>query len=215
MTYRIYGTSKHSPLQISHALSALRVSHTLTVNRETRIVNKKRPQPRAVHVTDELAGYRKGAVNFIVASLAELGMTNYMPLAYQDLTDALKCALLSDSTINPKITKLSELDYVNLVAKPSLLNKIQTEIYKIQPYALRKQTQQTVLDYLNSRVSKKGLRDALSNNLKHETLLPLVLSAESLRNAVARLDKETPEEIAADTGHPTFELLYLSKERKK
>lgn len=214
MSYRIHATPRYSPWEISQALASLRVTHTVTSNRRTVRVNRRLAQPLAVHVTDDICGYRKGAVNFIVASLAELELTNFTPLTQKPLEAAIKEALLVKTTIVPEVRNLSAIDYVNMVAKPSLLNKIQTEIYKIQPYGLRKQTQALVLDYLNSRISKKGLRNALSNNLKHEALLPLVLSAESLRNAVARLAKETPEVIAADTGHPTFELLYLSKERK-
>lgn len=214
MTYRIYGTARHSTWELSNILRSLRVSHTVTTTKKTVKVNLGHPQPRHVHVTDELEGYRKGAVNFIVSSLAQLQTTNYFPLDANNLTQAVKAALLSKETLTPEVAHLSAMDYVNMVAKPSLLNKIQTEIYRITPYALRKQTQQIVLDYLNSRLSKKGVKNKLSSNLKLEGVLELVLSADSLRDAVARLSSETVEQVAADTGHPTFELLYLSKTRK-
>lgn len=213
MIYRIYGTARYSTWELSNTLRSLRVSHTVTTGKKTLRVALGHPQPRAVHVTDELEGYRKGAVNFIVSSLAQLQTTNYLPLS-GNVAEAVKAALLSKATITPEVKKLTALDYVNMVAKPSLLNKIQTEIYRITPYALRKQTQQVVLDYMNSRLSKKGVKEKLSSNLKLEGVLELVLSADSLRNAVARLPNESVEQVAADTGHPTFELLYLSKKRK-
>ena len=209
----VYSTSMYSPLEISYALSRLNVSHVLECRGVRKKITRPKPQPKAVYVTDSLTNYRPEAVNFIVSCIAELGLTNYTPLSSGTLEDVLKDALIKQVEIVPSVTVMSDMDYVNAVAKPSILNKIQTEVYRLNPYALRKQTHAIVLDYLNSKISKRKLKEVLSRNLKQEALLPLLLSADSLRNAVARLSKETPEEIEADTGHPTFELLYLSKER--
>jgi hypothetical protein len=178
-------------------------------------IKKPFDQPMPVHVSDSVKDYRAKTVNFIVASLAELSLTNFTSLQIEDnLLSSLKAALTKPVFIKPTFKVLTSMDYVNQVAKPSLLNKIQTEIYKIQPYALRKQTQVIVLDYFNNRISQRQLKQMMSNNLKQEAILPLLMQAQSLRDAVARLGKETVEEVAASTGHPTFELLYLSKERK-
>lgn len=210
----VYCTAWYSPLEISHTLAKLSVTHTLNVDRELRLIDRKKAQPLAVHVTQDIKDTRK-AVNFIVASAAELELTNYLPLPLDlSLKEAIKGALLEAKKIVPHVSRRSSMDYVNLVAKPSLLNKIQTEVYRIQPYPLRKQTQLIVLDYFNSKISVRRLKSILSDNLKHETLLPLLISATSLRDAVARLKSETVEEVSASSGHPTFELLYLSKERK-
>ena len=210
----VYCTSWYSPLEISHTLSKLSVSHTINVGRKIRFVNRKREQPLAVHVTQDVKDTRKG-VNFIVAAAAELELTNYSALpADMPLIDTLLDALIEAKMIIPKVVRRTSMDYVNLVAKPSLLNKIQTEIYRIQPYQLHKQTQLIVLDYFNSRVSVRQLKTLLADNLKHAALLQLLLKATSLRDAVARLKKESLEDVAATSGHPTFELLYISKERK-
>ncbi len=209
----IYGTSEHSIVEISYALSALRVSHDMIFKSHSARVNRRKVQPKHVIVTDNSKGFKKGCVNFITAPSSALDLTNW-PRLRGPLVESLKRALTTQVSVVPSTKILSYLDYVNLVAKPSVLNLIQTEVYKINPYALRKQTHQIVLDYLNSKISKRNLKDMLSKNLKHEALLPLLISADSLRNAVAMIGKKTVEEIAAETGHPTFELLYLSKERK-
>lgn len=215
MKYRIWASALHSPVQVSYALSELGVSHTLNSGGRKMRVTKAKVQPYAVHVTTVLRDYRANTVNFIVSSGAELATTNYPRLKDKlDIVEAVREALLSEKSVVPTVKVVSPMDYVHQVAKPSLLNKIQTQIYKIQPYGLRKQTQQLVLAYMASKITKAQIKKALSDNLKHEALLPLILSADSLRDAVARLPAETAEAVAADTGHPTFELLYLSKERK-
>jgi hypothetical protein len=217
MKYRIWGSVSHSPIAISYALAKLRVSHTLVSGKRTLVVDKKREQPVPVHVTPHLKDYRKGTVNFIVASAAELATTNYPLLSTlhtDSLIDEVREALLKRVEIVPAVTEMLPIDYVNQVAKPSLLNKIQTQIYKIQPYSLRKTTQHLVLGYLKSEISESKIRKALADNLKHEELLPLVLAARPLREAVARLAQEPLEKVAAESGYPTFELLYISKERK-
>ena len=211
--YIIYGTHEYSVVEISYALSALRVSHDVEFKSHSAHVDRRKTQPKNVVVTDNPKGFKKGCVNFITAPGAALDLTNW-PRLRGPIREALKKALIAQVSVVPSTKILSYIDYVNLVAKPSVLNLIQTEVYKINPYALRKQTHQIVLDYLNSRISKRNLKDMLSKNLKHEALLPLLLSADSLRSAVAMVGKKTVEEIEAETGHPTFELLYLSKERK-
>lgn len=215
MRYRVWASARYSTVELSFALSKLGVSHTINTGGRKMRVTKAKEQPMAVHVTSVLKDYKENTVNFIVASAAELATTNYLRMKdTQDLCAMVKTALLDEKMIVPTVKSVSPIEYVNQVAKPSLLNKIQTEIYRIQPYGLRKQTQQLVLAYMASKLTKAQIKKALADNLKHETLLPLILSADSLRNAVARLPAETPEAIAADTGHPTFEILYLSKERK-
>jgi hypothetical protein len=219
--YIVFCTSSYSPLEISISLRRLNISHSRNIGGAVKRVDRKRDQPLSVHVTDILTDFKPNTVNFIVAAKAELGLTNFVDVATVsngegDLDRLLVRALTNPKLIVPKIKVLTPMDYVHQVAKPSLLNKIQTEIHKIQPYALRKQAQALVLDFLNNRISDRQLKQAMSDNLKLEILLPKVLEASSLRDAVKRLKagKETVEEVAISTGHPTFELLYISKERK-
>jgi hypothetical protein len=101
-----------------------------------------------------------------------------------------------------------------MVAKPSLLNFIQTEMYKINPYALRKQTQAMILQFFNSQVATTTMIRFLQRSLKQDTLIPLIYQGVPLREAVARLKNETIEDVAKTSGYSTFELLYLSKVRK-
>lgn len=213
--YRIWGSVMFAPLAISKTLASLNVSHTIRSGSRLMRVNKGYEQPLAVHVTESLTDYREGTVNFIVSSAAALASTNY-PVLKGDIDKCVKAALLSRTLIVPEIRVISYMDYVDQVAKPSFLNKIQTQIYKIQPYKLRKEIQQLVLAYLASKVPKKKIKTVLADNLKLEELLRLIVSEEAgnLRAAVARTNSEGADAVSSDTGFPTFELLYLSKERK-
>lgn len=212
--YRIFCTSMYSPIEISYALAKLKVSHQLNAN--GTLLSMKKGSVTKGYISSNCRDYKKDAVNFIVSAGAELALTNFIPLATDvPLLKAVSAALKSDLKITPEIKQMDALDYVHQVAKPSLLNKIQTEIYKISPYQLRKQTQAQALAYLANKMSKRHLVRALSDNLKHEQLLPLLLAADSLRDAVAAVQAGgSVEEVAKQTGHPTFELLYISKERK-
>lgn len=213
--FRIWSTFMLSPLALSDELRSLNVSHKVDLgSRQKAQVDCGFAQPRAVIITVWQKGvpkYVEDAVNFIVAPQGMLKATNF-PLL-KDLA-GVKAALLSPRAIKPVVELPSPLGYVDAVAKPSILNKIQTQIYHIQPYKFRKEVQALVLAYMNSKVSTARLKRELKDNLKCELLLRLLIEASAHREAVARLKNQSVEQVALETGIPTFELLYLSKERK-
>lgn len=213
----VFATPVYSAWEISDALSQLRVSHSILVKKTTPplVRNLSRPQPKWVHVSASVYDLRRGSVNFITASYAELSLTNYPRFPESmDLDAGLRHMLQNPVLTAPSVTKMRPIDYVNQVSKPSLLNNIQTQVYKIQPYSLRKETQAMILDFFGSKISKKTMVYALRRSFKTAGLIPLMEQGLALRDAVARLKSESVEAVAQDTGIPTFDLLYLSKVRK-
>ena len=214
----IWATTQYSTWQLSDALTQLRVSHSIKEGARSpaRVIDCKKAQPKWVHLTTNVKNFRRTSVNFITASHAELSYTNFPRLpTSDDFLEVLKYALQYPVSVVPEVKQLTNLDYVELVAKPSLLNNIQTLVYKIQPYALRKEVQKLILQYFNSQISLRGVEHNLKRSFKTVGLIPYLREGVGLKTAVARLKAETVEAVAADTGFETFELLYLSKERKK
>jgi hypothetical protein len=221
---KAFGTARYSPLDISLELKRLKVSHSIKVrssipNRvcSEKLVNCKVPQPSWVHLTDSTDYLRNDAINFISASFSELALTTISKLPPRDsLSESLTESLTVDFLAYiPEKQVLSPMDYVNIVAKPSLLNAIQTTVYKINPYQLRKDIQEMVLQFLNSQLSVGQMKATLKANLKLEPLIPMLIEAIPLREAVARLKTEPVETVALETGFPSFELMYVQKVRKK
>ncbi len=209
MTAKVYGTSLYSVLDISETLKELKVSHWVKTK-------KYHAPPRgAVLVTDGVDLWERPFTNFIVSSAAELSLTNFPRLAGVGLKEDVAAALKQGRATRPQVRVLTHEDYVNWLAKPSVLNLIQTEMYRIQPYSLRKRTQQLILDFFNSRISPRALTRELQSNLKQEGLIPLINQAMYIRDAIARLDKEELGHVSETAGVPTFELLYLTRAGKK
>lgn len=211
----VWGSVAHSEWDISDALRELHVSHTVDPRDKTKacqIVNVGYPQPKHVHVTTTLKTVMPQAVNFIVASYGALSDTNIPNLPFareRGLEDALKIALRSLQTTSVKVTKLTHVDYINQIAKPSLLNKIQTEILRIQPYSLRKEVQALTLDYFNSKIAKKTIMSFLNRSLRLEKLRNVINLGDDLRAAVSLLSNMDAEAIQIQTGVPSFDIMYL------
>lgn len=214
---RIWGTANYSAWDISTVLRKLRVAHTIDSGEKhcpQKVVQPGLEVPK-VHVSPRVAGYRVGVVNFISASVAELSDTNFLPLVSTDLEAAVCHALRSPQAIVPDVKVWDASSYVDVIAHPSILNKIQTEVYRIQPYTLRKEIQALVLEFFNSRVGVRETMHILEKSVKTEKLKPVFKAALPLRAAVAMLKSKTAEQVAADTGFSAFELLYLTKAKKK
>jgi hypothetical protein len=173
----------------------------------------KRAQPRWVRIINDLTKAKAEDYNIFCASMSELELTNIPLIPKLELNLALQSVLQSEKLTKVDQRKLNPLDYVDLVAKPSLLNKIQTEVYKIQPYSLRKQVQSSILGFFNSTMSEHKLLNFLKRSYKTEGLIELIKQGHNLRDAVTRLRNgyESVEVIATDTNIPTFELLYLNR----
>lgn len=210
----VWGSSVHSAWEVSDALRALKVTHTVDPQDKTskvRRINMKRPQPKLVHVTSSLKGLRPNSVNFIVGSHSMLMQTNIPSLRGGiELDDAIRWALTTEHQVSVQSHAMSVVDFINHVAKPSLLNKIETEIHRIQPYALRKEVRALMLDFFNSRASDRAVSLFLSKSLRFEHLKSIILSGTDLKAAVARKKLgEDAELIAAETGVPAFDIMYL------
>ncbi len=200
---------------ISDHLRQLRVSHSIRGLPAPR--NMGYPQPKWVHVTDNIFDLQEGSVNFISASFAELSHTNIPRFPEFDqypIDVALKMMLESTQPEVEVIYNVpTAMEYVAMVSKPSLLNNIQTLIYKIQPYSLRKETQAMILRFFTGQVSKPAMIFFLKKSFKTGDLIPLIEGSDDLRNAVIRSRSEPAEEVAAETGIAAFDLIYLGKER--
>ena len=211
MIDRVFGTSMYSLVGLSRALKALRVSHTISVGTKVQYINCGMPQPSPVFLSNSLKKCRAGAVNFIVVSAAQLDLTNCRRLKAIPLLDSLKQALQCQPGLPLEVKKLAAMDYVNLIAKPSKLNLIQTGLLGIQPYELRKQANSAIVRYFRGVASARQVKPLMQRSPRLKELWEVVQSYEELRTAVARLADETPEKISEDTGIPTFELLYIMK----
>lgn len=214
-----WATPRFSVWELSNALSNLQVSHSFRVTNLTdpTVVNRGKPQPMWVHVTPNIADVQEGSVNFISAAYAVIGMSNIPTFPDPDqynLELALKVML--ESRRPPTKISVNEpraLDYVAMVSKPSLLNEIQTLIYKIQPYSLRKETQAMVLRFFQGKISRNAIVYFLRKSFKTAELISPIERGSTLREAVAASKVESVEAVAKRTGISTFDLIYLGKER--
>lgn len=212
----VWATAEHSLFELADTLDKLNVSYSVKHGGKETVVNNGHSQPKWVHLSSDLTSIKKNSVNFISSSYAELSLTNYPMFSSPNLYEHMKSMLVNPARLEEVIVrKMGVMDYVNSIAKPSLLNKIQTVIYKIQPYSLRKETQALVLDYFCSRISERKMLHTLRRSFKTAGLIPLIEQGSKMRDAVAQVASIPVELISEQTGIPTFELLYLSKQRKK
>ena len=203
--YRVWGCPTKSSFELSDKLASLMVPHTVRVGSSFAVVKGDRSV--VAYITDNPKKLKRDVVNFVVASYAELSFTNYPTLV------SVKGALRSKDEIKPIVKSMTAMDYVAVISKPSVITKIQTAIYRIQPYSLRKSTQALVLQFFNSQTSWRTLTTVLGRSYKTMPVLELVKEGARLRDAVQELKTKTPETVEAETGIPAFELRYVSKER--
>lgn len=212
----IWATPFYAPMEISDALSRLRISHSIGTRTKRRVVSKGYAQPKLVHVGTTLDSLVLEAVNFITAPASQIELTNYPMFPSITLEDALKVMLTSPRKIQPKVTKLTEVDYVDMVAKPSLLSKIQSAILRIQPYDLRKECNAMVLAYLNHEVGERKLKPYLNKSYKFEALKDLLGLAGDLREGTRLIQAGGDSQVVADSlGLPAFDLNYINSKRIK
>jgi hypothetical protein len=160
---------------------------------------------------------------FVCDSPSALSQCNVLCIT-ECTTERLSAALkLATAQPVPEGWKLQRneptiLDYVQTATKPSYLNHIQTALYRITPYALRKDVQYTTIAFLDGQISLKTLRVKLKSNYKLAELLELVgdPKAEELRRAVARFKATNMlDETAKEFNVETFEILYVVNSAKR
>lgn len=213
MKCEAYGTSMFSLAEISDALRYLNVEHVLRLkascSAELKVPGKGTSYSRVV-LTDDLTRVQANAVNFISASIAELSLTNAARLQALQIEDAVAEALKRGSVIEFTYKELTAIDYVDMIAKPSKLNAIQTELLRVQPYSLRKEANKAIIEYFRGG-SLKAMQQVMNKSSKLSRLAFHVKSNTELRGAVMRLKNESAEHVSADTGIPSFELLYVTR----
>lgn len=230
------------PLYMSEALKRLNVSHTITGYQGFRLLRldvygSARQQPawpvivdglRALHKIPTVLGSQFAQdyprlIYFVTDARAALASTNIGQHLWEDhrkeqtLEQAIKAFLWDTSTNNEEWTfqpsEPSVLDYVKIASKPSFLNDIQTTIYKITPYALRKEVQLMCISYLAGHLGPQPLKHKLKSSFKLSGLLDLMSSpkARELREAVGLLRTKTVDEVVKISGFQSFELLYVTR----
>jgi hypothetical protein len=68
-----------------------------------------------------------------------------------------------------------------------------------------------MLKFFRGTASVRMVSQIMRKSSKLTKLWELIQDYSELRDAVARLSTETPEQVSISTGIPTFELLYISR----
>lgn len=221
-----------SPLQVSDILTNLHVGHTL-ISGTMRAINTEKhlakEQPAWPVVLPSIAAIPKNTckmpnqILFVCDALALLSTCNIRLIKADAIYDSIRSALLY-AAANPvedwhlERREPSIQDYVSNATKPSFLNNLQTEIYRITPYDLRKQIQAQIIGYLAGVESRTKLLAKLASSHKLTKLAELVKDPKSvaLHNAVAQYKRtQAIEATALETGFETFEILYISNSSRK
>lgn len=218
-----------SPFDVSTSLADLGISHSLASNTLRSELSEKEhaeEQPAwpiilpSIKFVTRYTCDRRHQILLICDSLAQLSLTNIRILDPRDIHYSLKRAL-EHAVKNPferdwklETTEPTFEQYVKSATKPSFLNGIQTELYKITPYDLRKQVQGLVIGYLAGVESRTKLYAKLNSSYKLDRIKELLNDPKcgQLKHAVQMYTKGGDVEvIAMETSCPTFEILYLSK----
>lgn len=227
---QVYGVLA-SPLQLSAALSALNVSHVIidsSLKAVSRLKNMGYKQPALPVIVPSLTVFKRQRLTeekqimFVCGSLAELQCTNIRVIKdwRAHLCDSLEYAIANplprEWTLEIKEPTME--DFVHKATKPSFLNHVQAEIYKLTPYDLRKTVQALVISYLAGTESSTKLKQKLQSSYKLDRLRELMKDpkCQVLRDAVAdyrRIGDE--EQVAKAHGVETFEIMYLFKSSSK
>lgn len=221
-----------SPLEVSKIMTYLGVGHTLvtgTLRLKSKSKHLSRVQPAwpiilpSVRALERYTCKMDNQVLFICDALAFLSTCNLQIIKPQGMAENIKDAL-EYARLNPlegwklKIKEPSISDYVNNATKPSFLNDLQTQLYKITPYDLRKTTQNLIIGYLAGAEPKAKLIAKLKTSHKLDKIYELIKSpkTQALKDAVALFAKNQNIELTAlETGFETFEILYLTNSSKK
>ena len=227
---QVYGVLA-SPLQLSAELSALNVSHVIidsTLKANTRLKNMGYKQPALPVIVPSLTVFKRQRLGderqimFICGSLAELQCTNvrivkdWRKHLRKSLEYAIQNPLPSDWRLEVKEPTME--DFVHKATKPSFLNHVQAEIYKLTPYDLRKTVQALVISYLAGTESSAKLQQKLRSSFKLDRLRELMKDpkCQVLREAGADYRRIGDEEkVAKAHGVETFEIMYLFKSSSK
>jgi hypothetical protein len=155
----------------------------------------------------------------MASSFSQLAETN-IPLMRRpdqvlegsELEFMLKECLTSTRLVSLETATTSVVDFIHMVAKPSLLNKIETEIHRISPYPFRKEVKKTILDYFNGRIGISVVSKLLRKSLKLDALHGFMWSNDAMllkQGVEAVAQGQDPEAVGLRLNVPTFDILYL------
>jgi hypothetical protein len=224
-----------TPLQLSEAFTNLGISHcivsrignTLSLRREYvgNICADQYVWPvivNTVAAAKKLVPDRELEELFVCDSYPALANTN---LRTFNSTADLRFALWG-STFPPKLDETWSLsidepdiqDYVAQASRPSILNEIQTALYKITPYSDRKVVQEKIIHYLGGKLSFRVVNQLLRTSPKLEKLKQLIATPEvaELRYAIKRVTAGEDQEVVADEmGIEIFDISYIYSSVRK
>lgn len=214
-----------SPLQLSATLTNLNVSHvvvdsSLQARPTLKDVAKRQPAwPIVLPSVQALRRFRlpyERQVLYVCGSLAELQETNLRVIRdwRLHLTASLRHAVVSpfNSQWVPIIREQPIEDYVKTATKESFLNLVQTAIYELTPYDLKKTVQLMVVSYLAGELKWRPLQQKLNSSYKLERLKALMSDPQCavLKAAIVEYRKSSLEEIVAKQfGVEPFDILYV------
>lgn len=237
MILSAYGLVDVSPHELSTVLQNLRMSHTLVrgVGRTLYMTvdGMCKEQPVWPVVIDRMKAINKTPANrdrmvyFVCDARAALSTSNVSQALWpeyrglMDITTSVKQALMAANSLTHDwqfvCNEPTIEDYVNIATKPSFFNHVQSAMYKITPYNLRKEVNTMCVAYLAGSVSVTVLKRKLKSSHKLEVLLGLMDSqkARDLRDAVHQARSNTVESVAKSTGFESFEILYVLRSFEK
>jgi hypothetical protein len=230
-----WGLIDYSPVQMSEVLTSLRLSHSIVGRlRDQRLTydGLSAEQPVWPVIADSIDAMvkvktkRSHLVYLVCDSRAALAATNiyrgmWPEYRVDDIIESTKRSLVMALEKGKKWdlvrNELTVLDYVNIAAKPSFLNDLQTLFYKINPYSLRKEVQLSCIGYLGGSLSYTAMRQVMNQSLKLAPIMALMTSekARRLRTAVLSLNQLTVEQSSRTFDFETFEILYIAKSQAK
>lgn len=230
MILNAFGLVDSSPIQVSEILKSLNMSHSFVggFGKTLRLTidGLSAAQPvwpvviDSIRAISKVQSERDRLVYFVCDGRAALSLSNVSQVLWpehrqSDLAQAIMDVLILSHDLDHEWTmNLNEPsmdDYVNLASKPSFMNFIQSHIYKITPYAKRKETQKACIAYLAGGLALGPLKRQLRASLKLADLLQLMDSpkARNLREAVAALKSRPIEIVCKEYGVESFEILYV------
>ena len=220
-----------SPLQLSAAFTSSGISHVLidsSLQARPTVKDVAKKQPAWPVILPSLQALKRHwlpydqQILYVCGSLAELQTTNiriiknWRASLHKSLSYATFHPLYNDWALEIKEPTME--DFVSVATKPSFLNHVQAEIYKLTPYDLRKTVQAMVISYLAGMEGFTKLKQKLASSYKLDRLKTLMTNPQCqiLRDAVADYRKTGDEEkVAKAYGVETFEIMYLFKSSAK
>lgn len=209
-SYEIYGKKFNEYKRVSNEKSLINIIVVDSVNRASKV----RADDAMMIVCDSQPALAKTNANKTLYPGEKLRLA---------LTKAVSFCIAKQKNNSKQITftikQTSLNDILKVATTYSFLNGIQTALYKITPYKLRKQTQTNVISYFYGDLNYTNLEAYLNSSSKLATISDLCKDpkARELRQAciAARKNPKFVEKIAKSNGFASFELMYVIKSHEK